>query len=529
MNKINKLSLFINTIRYLRCKQIYYRLFYFIKEKFKGLLGLKYNFSRNSNAKNLMLLNSIELLEDGMDNYEFKFINLSKKFSDKIDWNYSDYGKLWTYNLTYFEFLNRKESVKHGLELISAFIENIVIIRDGLDSYPISLRGINWIKFLVCNNVNNKIINDSLYAQYYILLNKLEYHLLGNHLLENGFSLLFGAYYFEDLTLYERAKEILEVELEEQILADGAHFELSPMYHQIILFRLLDCINLITNNNWRGKELLRLFLQKAGIMLSWLEEMTFRNGEIPLFNDSTNFIAPNSKSLFKYAKLMSVKANRTRLNESGYRKYRNDNYEMIVDVGKIGPDYLTGHSHSDTFNFELYINDKPVIVDTGVSTYENTHTRFAQRSTMAHNTVIIENFNQSEVWSSFRVARRAYVDIIDEGDDFIEVVHDGYKRIGAWHKRRFESFEREIKIIDFVESRKKYLCRAFFHFHPDECIKKKNNRIITSDLEIQFKGNTELDVKDYNYAPEFNKLIKSKCVVAFFNTNTTLKTILRKR
>ena len=41
------------------------------------------------------------------------------------------------------------------------------------------------------------IINQTLYNHYQLLLNNLEYHLLGNHLLENAFSLLFGAYYFQ--------------------------------------------------------------------------------------------------------------------------------------------------------------------------------------------------------------------------------------------------------------------------------------------------------------------------------------------
>ena len=76
----------------------------------------------------------------------------------------------------------------------------------------------------------------------------MEYHILGNHLLENGYALLFGAYYFGDKKLYEKAYQIVSEELEEQILEDGAHFELSPMYHQILLNRLLDCIYLVNSN-----------------------------------------------------------------------------------------------------------------------------------------------------------------------------------------------------------------------------------------------------------------------------------------
>ena len=40
--------------------------------------------------------------------------------------------------------------------------------------------------------------------------------------------------------------KILSKELNEQILEDGGHFELSPMYHSIILEDLLDIINILT-------------------------------------------------------------------------------------------------------------------------------------------------------------------------------------------------------------------------------------------------------------------------------------------
>ena len=88
-------------------------------------------------------------------------------------------------------------------------------------------------------------IRASLYAQYMRLLDNIEYHLMGNHLLENGFSLLFGGVYFGDARFCRKAEEILREELAEQILPDGGHYERSPMYHQIILGRVLDCINLL--------------------------------------------------------------------------------------------------------------------------------------------------------------------------------------------------------------------------------------------------------------------------------------------
>ena len=123
------------------------------------------------------------------------------------------------------------------------------------------LWGINWIKFCQ-NSLRNQKIDTKLFNDYNRLYYNLEYHLLGNHLLENAFSLLFASYYFNYDLYYIKSKFLLE-KLNEQILNDGAHYELSPMYHQIILFRILDSINLIKlNKKWKDDNLLS-FVQKA--------------------------------------------------------------------------------------------------------------------------------------------------------------------------------------------------------------------------------------------------------------------------
>ena len=60
-----------------------------------------------------------------------------------------------------------------------------------------------------------------------------KYHLLGNHLLENGIALAFTGACFEgpDAARWlATGLGILREQLPEQILADGMHFERSPMY-----------------------------------------------------------------------------------------------------------------------------------------------------------------------------------------------------------------------------------------------------------------------------------------------------------
>ncbi len=513
----------INTVKYLKFKQIYYRFHYSIRSRLRKYIGFKYILSIPSSSARIKLKESI-LFNNSFSNYEFRFLNKSHIFTETIDWNYSNYGKLWTYNLTYFDFLQQEDMTKEvGLILINDFIDKSSSIKDGLMPFPIALRGINWIKFLSQHNIKDQKINDSLYAQYFKLMDNIEYHILGNHLLENGFSLLVGAYYFQDEKFYAKAKNILIEELEEQILEDGAHFELSPMYHQVMLFRVLDCINLITNNNWKNRELLDLLISKSEIMLGWLNTITYANGYIPLLNDSANNIAPTTKELNTYAFTLKIKTKKSDLSDSGYRKVKRERYEMVIDVGDIGPDYIPGHAHSDTFNFELYIKGKPYIVDTGISTYETNERRTLERSTASHNTVEVDGVNQSEVWGGFRVARRAKISHLREDENCIESTHDGYKCIGALHTRKFITYADSIVIEDSIESSKKHQGIAYLHFYPGILPEIKGNKIIILDTEIMIYNADILTVEAYKYAPEFNKLIDALQVKIIFRDHLKME------
>ncbi len=520
------LTRLFHTIRYLKAKQIYYRLFYALRKKVRKAMKISPVLEMEAKGIPLTLEESITPLPSYSDG-TFTFLNLTHRFEKKIDWNFSGFGKLWTYNLNYFEFLLQPDmSRERGLALIEEFIDGIQNVKDGLEPFPVSLRGINWIKFLSKYKIENKSIDSSLRAQYAVLEDNLEYHLLGNHLLENGFSLLFGAYYFRDEKMYEKAKEILTAELNEQVLKDGAHFELSPMYHQIMLFRMLDCINLVKNSDWKGAELLEMLNEKASIMLGWLKKMKFSDGTVPLLNDSAQKIAPTPGELEEYAGLLGVERVEKPLGDSGYRVFENGNYKIVADVGKIGPDYIPGHAHSDTFSFVLYVKGAPFIVDTGTSTYETNERRFAERATSAHNTVMLDGMEQSEVWGGFRVARRAYVFDLEESEKSIKARHDGYKsRLNAIHEREFVFNENSIKISDKIVSSTTHDARFFLHFHPGIKPVVEKDRIVCENAAISVK-NADIAMSDYYYAPEFNTLQKAAVAELSFEKEMEIEIIL---
>ncbi len=440
------------------------------------------------------------------------------------------------------DYLLQPDMLKErGINLIHDFVQKLTNKSTGLEPYPTSVRGINWIKFLTKHGIQKPRINNSLFAQYEILLNNLEYHLLGNHLLENGFSLLFGAYYYNDLRLYDKAKDIIETELNEQILDDGAHYELSPMYHQIILDRLLDCINLVRNNKLFNSQesLLALMKEKSVKMLQWLNCMTFSNGEIPMLNDSASGIAPLTQQLNDYAirlelisleTICEIRLNSYILNlkESGYRRFNGSDYECIIDVGQLGPDYQPGHAHADTFNFELCVKRKQIIVDTGVSTYEMNERRQIERSTSSHNTVQVGCYNSSEIWNGFRVARRAKIILIEENGTRIRSRHNGYKHLGLVHEREFIFKSDSFCIEDRLIGNRQLNAVSRFHFKPALDVNLYNNQIeIEGYGLIAFEGFNSIRLVPYEYTCAFNQLISGLVCEIFFDKqlSTSIKII----
>lgn len=495
---INHLKLIIDTVKFLKTKQIFYRVLY----KFK-----KFHYVDNNIPTNVQLSWN-ELLKNN-DSYNgnksFNFLNIKHHFKTDIDWNEKSNDKLWLYHLNYFEYLNQKNITKEeGLLLIEDYLNNYSSLKDGKESYPSSLRIINFIKFITKNDVKDLNILKVIREDANRLSVNLEYHLLGNHLLENGFALWFAANLFNDKRLYKISKKILITELDEQILSDGAHFELSPMYHIIILYRILDCINFDIENPIKENEILIKKLRDlAPKMLSWLDNMTLKNGLFPLFNDSANDIAPSSTEIFEYASLLGIKKSNLTLGDSGYRNFTNNNYEIIADVGEIGASYQPAHAHADTFNFILNVREIPIIVDTGISTYNISKERLNERSTKSHNTVTIDDKNSSDVWSSFRVGKRAKTKIKDDSDNILSASHNGYKSQKIIHCRKW-TFEKNQIIIDDKLSND-IEAKAYLHFHPKSSIFLKDKVIfINENVEISFKNILNVKLLDYTFNSQLN-------------------------
>ena len=171
---MNKYLQLYHTIKYLKKEQIFYRLYYLLRKKYRNLTRFSYT-ERNSIKVFQLTLDESIVSYPSYSNKSFTFLNTQERFPIDINWNFNEHGKLWAYNLNYFEFLNQKSITKEeGVFLINDYINNEKFLKDGLEAFPISLRGINWIKFLQKHQINMPNINTKLYKHYQVLIDNLE-------------------------------------------------------------------------------------------------------------------------------------------------------------------------------------------------------------------------------------------------------------------------------------------------------------------------------------------------------------------
>ena len=466
---------------------------------------------------------------------------------DEIGWNGPQREILWRYNQHYFDDINAFDALtRHSwhVALIKDWIaQNPPGVGIGWEPYPLSLRVINWIKWALSGEKLPQEVLNSLATQVRWLTGRLEIHLLGNHLFANAKALVMAGLFFhgkEADSWLEKGLDILKREVHEQLLRDGGHFERSTMYHALVLEDVLDLIN-ATNCYYHrlgASQKLQVaeWPQLAGSMHTWLITMCHPDGEISLFNDAAFDIAPSVTELDAYmqrvlpGEKLTLEKSFYYLRDSGYVRVAHGDFLAVLDVAPVGPDYLPGHAHADTLSFELSIGRQRVLVNSGTSCYGNSAERLRQRGTAAHNTVIVNGLDSSEVWGGFRVARRAYPiePFVNHGKGVdateFSCAHNGYSHLPGRpvHRRIWRMDEEGLTVEDFVLGRHS-TAESRFHFHPALQINidrsgKCGVVLLPNGREVRWRVDDGLPYFEQStWHPRFGVSIINTCLVVKLN------------
>lgn len=460
----------------------------------------------------------------------FRFIGYEAELEAACDWNRLGVAKLWLYNLHYFDDLRAQDAADRSRwhrDLIGRWlVQNPPGTGHGWEPYPTSLRIVNWIAWVLAGNDLASAL-ESLAIQARVLSATLEFHLLGNHLLANAKALVFAGCFFsgpEADGWLQIGLDLLDNQLNEQILDDGGHFELSPMYHATILEDLLDLIQLaqLFPTQLEGKR--PAWQMLAGRMLGWLADMTHPDGEIAFFNDAAFGIARTHADLTTYAAWFGIVQTRNAealrvLDASGYVRFQSGAFWVIFDAAEIGPSYLPGHGHADVLSLEVSLDGQRLLANSGTSTYENDAVRIEERSTAAHGTVEIDGYSSSEVWASFRVGRRAHPFDLSTGtkDGVLSAAasHDGYRWLPGKpiHRRDIAVSPDALRVTDSISGAGEHSVRGRLTLHPSVRSVTQQPagwRLVSANgrvVRVTIDGASELLTEKGHFAPTFGQRV----------------------
>jgi uncharacterized heparinase superfamily protein len=467
--------------------------------------------------------NSADALRAG----RFTFLDDTRDLGFPPDWAAEEAPLLWRFNLHYHHFLHLL-APEEAANLARHWAEhNPPDTPVAWHPYPTALRLLVWTKadFGVLGT-GTPGLAASLYQQAGHLYRGLETYHPGNHLLENARALVLAGRWAgeqgEGPQWRQRGLDILLKETPDQVLPDGAYFERSPMYHQLMLEAYLDVLNV----HPVGEAALAPLRDAAMRMAGHLEAILHPDGSIPLFNDATEEIAPPPADTLAYARavLGETTPPRTAYPHAGVFVLQAPGAHVVCDAGPIGPDHLPAHAHADIFSFEASFGGVRFVTDTGVYEYAAGDERQHDRSTAAHNTVAVDGLSQAECWASFRVARRFPPQQVSyqEQDDGrrLSGLFDGWGTLVGdeiAHRRTFELEPGSLAIEDHVTGKGQHQVEARVHLHPGVVVEERGGGVfglVRGDVEVEVRvEGVGAHVERSRYSPRFGVAVDRACLV----------------
>lgn len=460
-----------------------------------------------------------------------------------VGWDDPALPLLWRYNQHYFDDLNAQDAVSRlhwHRALVARWCAECPPGRGtAWAPYPTSLRIVNWLKWHLGGECLDQKALHSLAVQARWLEQRLEWHLLGNHLFVNAKALVFAGLVFdgsEARRWLAKGAAVLARELPEQFLSDGAQFERAPMYHALALEDLLDLLNLLAARAPQVEGQLQVLrddlAQRASAALVWLRQMRHPDGTLGRFNDTAEGIAPATDDIETYAAALGVDAARSAaeglawLKASGYVRAASGPAVALLDLAPVGPDYLPGHAHADTLSYELSLRGRALVVNRGTSEYGTGPQRQRERGTAAHSTLQIGNQDSSEVWAGFRVGRRARPGPVKVEGWTIEGSHDGYAHLPGCpvHWRRWRFAPDGLLVEDRLVPPAREPACVRHHLAPGLRLRPTSNgwQIVDADGNVQATARVDggtAKVERWQHAVAFGQLVPAETLAVHLNAD----------
>ena len=398
--------------------------------------------------------------------------------------------KKWTSNHNDTEIINnyqrfhlfpevfKDKTVPHDMKLqfMKSWIDaHPLRINISWNSFNCALRLINWLKILWSipstaypskNDWRN--IQFGMYLQTLQICKNIEYHIPGNHVFIQLFSIwlmsrLFPEWQSSHRILKSSEQKVL-TEIKNQFLKSGFHFEQSYHYHvQITLL----CLYWLYGMRRTGRTVNASFeniLCKAFVLV---KQFILPDGSLPMLGDHCfpffhEHLGEDVDNTLALGEYLFPSTNRKKSDSDSldvhnqYIVCSNEASKLIVDVGNIGLKNNPGHGHSDILSFIYCSKGLPIFIDPGIRKYSNNADDVLLKKAISHNTLSIDQEDQAKLWGFFRWGFMPkdvnYNMETIKNTVIIRSKYYGFQNIGGFTHHRVISMEQEsLDIEDHVE------------------------------------------------------------------------------
>ena len=469
---------------------------------------------------------------------EVTLLSNTLSFRDGLDWNdgrIDDQTDLWQARLYAFEHLwklvtgvESPDSSRKAVEAFDGWLRNWLrtvridepgYLRGRWTPYCVSLRLRHWLFYLAWRSTDDRRPLDgalirAAYKNALFLSNHVEWDVGGNHLIENGAALVVAGVAFEEREWRRQGLSVLATAAETQFLADGGHFERSPMYHIAVLVQYLTVCDLLDRSGHDVPTPVRR-VARAGV--AFLEDLSPPDGRIPLLNDSVHGYTLSLPACLRYAENITLGEGPMKgptAERTGYQWLGNEAGSMLVDGGPVGPAHLPGHSHNDLLTVLLWVDGRPVLTDTGVHDYEDGEMRQYARSVRSHNTVQVGDGEPIPLGGKYLMGRRTRPETWTDASATVRLFEGRYQGhpVGVsdyTHHREVRVGDDWWVVWDRVKTDGMRRVHSRFHLHPDVTVREDDPVELDispkSTLRAYTLGDVTLTVDERPYFPRLGE------------------------
>jgi hypothetical protein len=394
----------------------------------------------------------------------------------------------------------------------------------------LGIRLINWVWALDLVR-DSGVLDEALRVR---LLNSAYLHLweisrkysqgssANNHLVGEAAGVYIGSTYFHNLkhaTRWRaRSREILREEILRQTYPDGCTREQALGYHLFVLqfFLLAGLVG-----RWSGEDFPPAYWERLERMFAFVGALSEGGRTLPMFGDCDDgyvldlggergdprpwlavgaalwgradfkawaggwsepalwLLGREGRDRFEAIPRPGMPALASRaMSDAGYYLLQAghcdnpDRISAVFDCGNLGFKTIAAHAHADALSLVLRVFGEDVLVDPGTYDYF-TYPRWRDyfRSTRAHNTVVVDGQDQSEMLGPFMWGAKAAARCLGweptAAGGRVTGEHDGYARLPdpVIHRRTLEldGLKRELTVTDDILTRGRHDVEVYFH------------------------------------------------------------------